>query len=138
MNGKVVVLGAGPAGLSAAWKLSENGVDVEVIEAQDHVGGLSHTLKRDGYLFDFGPHRFHTDNPAVLAEIDRLMGEMPERARKTRVYFMGSYYDYPLSAEQPALQPLALAGRSPALPTSWLPGRGTAFAPPRTTPSSPG
>lgn len=98
MEGRVVVLGAGPAGLSAAWKLSEQGVSVEVLEAQPFVGGLSHTLERGGYLFDFGPHRFHTDNPAVLSEIERLMGKMPERGRKTRVYFMGHYYDYPLSA----------------------------------------
>lgn len=95
---RVVVLGAGPAGLSAAWKLAESGVDVAVVEAESHVGGLSHTIRRDGYLFDLGPHRFHTDNPAVLAEIERLVGPMPERARKTRVYFMGHYYDYPLSA----------------------------------------
>ena len=98
MNGKVVVLGAGPAGVSAAWKLSARGVDVEVIEAEPHVGGLAHTVCRDGYLFDFGPHRFHTDNPAILAETRQLVGDMPRRARKTRVYFMGRYYDYPLSA----------------------------------------
>lgn len=98
VNGKVVVLGAGPAGLSAAWKLGEQGVRVHVLEAQSHTGGLAHTLRRGDYLFDFGPHRFHTDNPAILAEIERLMGKMPERTRKTRVYFMGNYYDYPLSA----------------------------------------
>lgn len=98
MDRRVVILGAGPAGLSAAWKLSQKGIDVEVIEAQPYVGGLSHTIRRDGYLFDFGPHRFHTDNPAILAEIRGLVGEMPERGRKTRVNFMGNYYDYPLSA----------------------------------------
>lgn len=98
MQGKVVVLGAGPCGLSAAWKLSEKGVDVEVLEGASHVGGLSHTLERDGYLFDFGPHRFHTDNPALLMEVERLVGPMPVRTRKTRVHFMGRYYHYPLSA----------------------------------------
>ena len=98
MNGKVVVLGAGPAGLSAAWKLSRSGVPVHLLEAEGYVGGLSHTIQRGDYLFDFGPHRFHTDNPAVLAEIESLVGEMPTRTRKTRVYFMGNYYDYPLSA----------------------------------------
>ena len=98
MKGKVVVLGAGPAGLSAAWKLSERGMEVEVLEAERYVGGLSRTIRRDGYLFDFGPHRFHTDNPAILVEIQRLMGSMPEKPRRTRVYFMGKYYDYPLSA----------------------------------------
>ena len=95
---KVVVLGAGPTGLSAGWKLSEHGFDVQVLEAEPYVGGISHTLRRGDYLFDFGPHRFHTDNPAVLAEITRLVGPMPVRQRKTRVHFMGSYYDYPLSA----------------------------------------
>lgn len=98
MKRRAVVLGAGPAGLSAAWKLGEGGVDVEVFEAEPYVGGLARTIRRDGYLFDFGPHRFHTDNPAILAEIQRLMGDMPERTRKTRVYFMGKYYYYPLSA----------------------------------------
>jgi protoporphyrinogen oxidase len=98
VSGKVVVLGAGPAGLSAAWKLSENGANVEVLEAQPHVGGLAHTIRDDGYLFDLGPHRFHTDNPAILAEIERLMGKLPDKPRRTRVYFMGKYYDYPLSA----------------------------------------
>src|SRR3990172_9184128 len=97
-NSRVVVLGGGPAGLSAAWKLSRSGVDVELIEAAPHVGGLARTIKRDGYLFDLGPHRFHSDNPAILAEIRSLMGDMPERMRKTRVYFLGHYYDYPLSA----------------------------------------
>ncbi len=96
---RVVVLGAGPTGLSAAWKLSEKRVDVKVIEAQPHIGGLSYTISRGGCLFDFGPHRFHTDNPALLTEIERLMGgSMPVRTRKTRVYFRGKYYDYPLSA----------------------------------------
>jgi len=98
VEAKAVILGAGPAGLSAAWKLSQSGVRVEVIEAQPNVGGLAHTMHRDGYLFDFGPHRFHTDNPAVLAEIEGLMGKLPELPRKTRVYFMSNYYDYPLSA----------------------------------------
>lgn len=95
---RVVVLGAGPAGLSAAWKLSEAGWDVEVLEANDYVGGLAHTMSRDGYLFDFGPHRFHSANPAILAEIERLMGAMPTRICKTQVYFRDKFYTYPLSA----------------------------------------
>ena len=98
MNDKVVILGGGPTGLSAAWKLIEKGADVEVVEAEPYVGGLSHTIHHDGYLFDFGPHRFHTDNPAILAEVRRLVGDLPERPRKTRVYFMGKYYNYPLTA----------------------------------------
>jgi protoporphyrinogen oxidase len=98
MQPGAVILGAGPAGLSAAWKLSEAGVKVTVVESDSQVGGQSQTLRRDGYLFDLGPHRFHTDNTAVLADIERLMGRMPEKPRRTRVHFLGSYYDYPLSA----------------------------------------
>ena len=88
--GKVVVLGAGPAGLAAAWKLSRGGWDVEVLEAQDYVGGLAHTMRHEDYLFDFGPHRFHSANSAVLDEITDLMGPMPTRDCKTQVYFGAS------------------------------------------------
>jgi len=95
----VVVLGGGPAGLGAAWKLSERGLAVDLLEAKREVGGLAGTMRRDGYLFDFGPHRFHTHNQALLADIRSLVGaELEERYRKTRVYFMNHYYDYPLRA----------------------------------------
>ena len=87
------------AGLSAAWKLSEWGFSVDVLEARDDVGGLAQTLSRDGFIFDYGPHRFHTDNPAILNEIRELVGpELEDRARKTTVYFLNKYFDYPLSA----------------------------------------
>jgi len=96
--GKIVVLGAGPAGLAAACKLARSGWSVEVLEANSYVGGLAHTMRHDDYLFDFGPHRFHTANPAVLSEITGLMGPMPTRICKTQVYFGGKFYTYPLSA----------------------------------------
>jgi len=96
--GKIVVLGAGPAGLAAAWKLSKRGWDVEVLEANEYVGGLAYTLHRDGYMFDFGPHRFHSANTAVLDEITALMGPLPTRICKTQVYFGDRFYTYPLSA----------------------------------------
>jgi protoporphyrinogen oxidase len=93
-----MVLGAGPAGLAAAWKLSAAGWEVEVLEASPFVGGLSRTMRDDGYLWDFGPHRFHSANPAILSEITSIMGEMPTRICKTQVYFGGKFYTYPLSA----------------------------------------
>jgi protoporphyrinogen oxidase len=98
MVGKIVVLGAGPAGLAAAWKLSRSGWNVEVLEANSYVGGLAHTMHHGNYMFDFGPHRFHSANPAVLAEITNLMGPLPTRICKTQVYFGGKFYTYPLSA----------------------------------------
>ena len=96
--GKAVVLGAGPAGLAAAWKLSEAGWNVEVLEAAPFVGGLSRTMREGGYLWDFGPHRFHSANPAILNEIKKITGDMPTRICKTQVYFGGKFYTYPLSA----------------------------------------
>lgn len=98
MVGKAVVLGAGPAGLAAAWKLSRSGWDVEVLEANSYVGGLAHTMEHGGFLFDFGPHRFHSANHAILDEIQELMGPLPTRDCKTQVYFGGKFYTYPLSA----------------------------------------
>ncbi|MCL5960289.1 MAG: FAD-dependent oxidoreductase [Chloroflexi bacterium] len=96
---KVVVLGAGLAGLSAAWRLSERGVEVELLETKPYVGGLARTIHRDGFIFDYGPHRFHTANPAILTEARKFVGdELEGRARKTRVYFLKKYFDYPLSA----------------------------------------
>src|SRR5690606_35554104 len=54
---------------------------------------------RDGHIWDFGPHRFHTTNPAILSIVRDLVGEdLLDRQRKTRVYFMNALYDYPLTA----------------------------------------
>lgn len=122
-KGKVVVLGAGLAGLSAAWKLSEEGFSVEVLEAKDGVGGLARTLRRDGFIFDYGPHRFHTDNPAILREIRELVGsELEDKARKTSIYFLKKYFDYPLSAANLLTNlPKSLAVASVAdFITAWL------------------
>ena len=58
-----VVLGAGPAGLTAAYLLARRGEPVTVLEASDQVGGLARTEVRDGYRFDLGGHRFYTKSP---------------------------------------------------------------------------
>ena len=57
---KVAVIGAGPAGLTAAYQLSKAGVATTVLEADDVVGGISRTVERDGWRFDIGGHRFFT------------------------------------------------------------------------------
>ena len=56
----VVVLGGGPAGLTAGYLLAQKGRPVIVLEAEDQVGGLAKTEVRDGYRFDLGGHRFFT------------------------------------------------------------------------------
>jgi protoporphyrinogen oxidase len=95
-----VVIGAGPAGLTAAYELVKRGEPVVVLEADDVVGGISRTVQRDGWRFDVGGHRFFTKVQAVedlwheiLSDEDFLL-----RPRMSRIYYEGKYYDYPLRA----------------------------------------
>src|ERR1700686_3832851 len=61
----IVVIGAGPAGLTAAFQLHKHGLRCTVLEADDQVGGISRTVERDGWRFDIGGHRFFTKVSAV-------------------------------------------------------------------------
>jgi protoporphyrinogen oxidase len=117
MNGKprVVVLGAGPAGMSAAWRLSELGFAVTVVERDNAVGGMGRTITIGGkYLVDYGPHTFHIretdESRAILNAIKPFFGEDPLiLTRGTRVLLRGKYYVYPLELLQ------VLTGVSPIL-----------------------
>ncbi|HWH13194.1 MAG TPA: NAD(P)/FAD-dependent oxidoreductase [Miltoncostaeaceae bacterium] len=96
-EGPVAVLGAGPAGLTAAYLLSRAGRDVTVLEAEDQVGGLAKTVEIDGYRFDLGGHRFFTKS----REVDDLWHEVMReefllRPRMSRIYWNGRFLDYPL------------------------------------------
>ena len=96
----VAVLGAGPAGLSAAHALSLKNVDASVVEAEGTVGGIAKTIEFNGYRFDLGGHRFYTR----LAPVERLwrdaLGEdLLVRRRRSRIYFKGQFFNYPLRAE---------------------------------------
>ena len=116
-NGKprVAVLGAGPAGMSAAWRLSALGYPVAVFERDDAVGGMGRTITVGGkYLADFGPHTFHiretVESREILDAITPLFGEDPLiLTRGTRVLLRGKYYVYPLELLQ------VLTGVSPLL-----------------------
>jgi len=95
----VVVLGAGPAGLTAAYMLAKAGEAVTVIEAEGQVGGLAKTVVRDGYRFDLGGHRFFTKSDEVRALWDEVLGdELLLRPRLSRIYWNGRFLDYPLRA----------------------------------------
>jgi len=105
----VVIIGAGPAGLTAAYQLSKHDVAATVLEADTVVGGISRTVERDGWRFDIGGHRFFTKVPEVealwheiLPDEDFLM-----RPRMSRIFYEGKYYDYPLKASN-ALRNLGL------------------------------
>ena len=67
----VVVLGAGPAGISAAWRLSELGHPVTVLEQDDAVGGMGKTITVGNYAVDYGPHTFHIRETAESRAIHR-------------------------------------------------------------------
>jgi len=95
---QVVVIGAGPAGLTAAHQLTKAGVRVVVLEADTQVGGISRTVERDGWRFDIGGHRFFTK----VQPVEKLWHEiLPAddfllRPRMSRIYYDGKFYDYPI------------------------------------------
>jgi protoporphyrinogen oxidase len=94
----VVVIGAGPAGLTAAYELVKAGDPVVVAEADDVVGGISRTVEREGWRFDIGGHRFFTKVRPVEALWHEILPEEDFllRPRKSRIFYEGKYYDYPL------------------------------------------
>ncbi|HTR70261.1 MAG TPA: FAD-dependent oxidoreductase, partial [Mycobacteriales bacterium] len=96
----IVVVGAGPAGLTAAYALTKKSHPVTVIESDDVVGGISRTVERDGWRFDIGGHRFFTKVHTVedlwheiLPDEDFLL-----RPRMSRIYYDDKLFDYPLRA----------------------------------------
>jgi protoporphyrinogen oxidase len=95
-----VVIGAGPAGLTAAYELTKAGEDVLVLEGSDVVGGISQTVERDGWRFDIGGHRFFTKVPEVEALWHEILPdeEFLMRPRMSRIFYDGKLYDYPLKA----------------------------------------
>jgi len=97
---KIIILGAGPAGLSAAWKLSMANADVEVLESESQVGGLCRTIRYKEYHFDLGGHRFITQNTELAREIYSLMSdEILDRPRKSSIRLKGKYFNYPLEGK---------------------------------------
>jgi protoporphyrinogen oxidase len=95
----VVVIGAGPAGLTAAYEMQglEAGLRPVVLEASDMVGGISRTVEHNGYRFDIGGHRFFTKVPEVERMWREVLGEdFITVPRLSRIYYRGRYYDYPL------------------------------------------
>ncbi len=106
MNGEsrtsddVVIIGAGPAGLTAAYQLGKHGRHAVVLESDDVVGGISRTARVGDWRFDIGGHRFFTKvRPVrdlwheILPDEDFLL-----RPRMSRIYYGGKFYDYPLRA----------------------------------------
>jgi protoporphyrinogen oxidase len=96
---RVVIIGGGPAGLTAAYELSKMGIPSEVLEKDPVVGGLARTVSYKGYHFDIGGHRFFTKVRAVenmWHEV--LQQDFLYRGRLSRIYYNRKFFYYPLRA----------------------------------------
>lgn len=97
MSGSALVVGAGVAGLTAAYRLISEGWDVTVVEIEDTVGGLAKSFYYNGYAFDCGPHRFHTDDKIVEEMILHVLGDDKLIIdRSSAVWFFNRYHEWPL------------------------------------------
>ncbi|MGF1492438.1 MAG: NAD(P)/FAD-dependent oxidoreductase [Microcoleaceae cyanobacterium] len=100
----VVVVGGGPAGLTAAYELTKHGIHPYVLEAADKVGGISRTEVYKGYRFDIGGHRFFTKVEVVNRLWQEVLGDEFIRVpRLSRIYYQNKFYDYPLSIKNTLL-----------------------------------
>lgn len=94
----VVIIGAGPAGLTAAYELVKQGIQPIVLEKSDKVGGIARTEVYKGYRFDIGGHRFFTKVGEVQELWYEVLGdEFIKVPRMSRIFYQGKYFDYPLS-----------------------------------------
>jgi protoporphyrinogen oxidase len=97
-NSPVVIVGAGPAGLTAGVQLAEKGWPVVVLEKDPtYVGGIARTVSHRGYRFDIGGHRFFSKSSEVMNFWrERLGQEFIQVRRLSRIFYRGTFFDYPL------------------------------------------
>jgi protoporphyrinogen oxidase len=111
-----VVVGGGVAGLALAERMlrgDEGGLSLRLLERAGSVGGLARTFEHDGYLFDVGPHRFHTCDREVLDYVeDVLEGRCLTIPRASSVYLAGSYHTWPLTLRTVLSLPLGVLAPS--------------------------
>lgn len=92
-----VIIGAGPAGLAAAIRLTRQGRKVVVLEKETQVGGISKTIEFKGYRFDLGGHRFFTKSEEVNRLWEETLGEdFLIRPRLSRIFYRNRFFNYPL------------------------------------------
>lgn len=97
MTKKVIVIGAGPAGLSASYILSKNNIEVEVFESSPYVGGMARSFDLWDQRVDLGPHRFFSKEAKVNNFFDEVVkDDFTLVNRLTRIYYKNRFFDYPL------------------------------------------
>ncbi len=98
MVAEVICIGAGPAGLTAAYLLSKQGVPVTILEKDPvYVGGISKTITYKGFCFDIGGHRFFSKSEEIEKLWDEILGDdFLKRQRKSRIFYRGKFFSYPL------------------------------------------
>jgi len=95
----VAIVGAGPAGLTAAYELVKEGIIPVVLEKGDKVGGIARTETYKGYRFDIGGHRFYTKVEAVQQLWQEVLGnEFIKVPRLSRIFYRGKFFNYPIGA----------------------------------------
>ncbi len=97
MEGKTIIIGAGPAGLSCGYELVKKGKDVEVFEASPYIGGMARSFDLWGQRVDVGPHRFFSKQKEIndfFAEL--IKDDFTLVDRQTRIYYRESFFEYPL------------------------------------------
>lgn len=95
----IYILGAGRAGLAAAYTLTQQGQTVVVAEQDSKVGGLAKSIEYQGFILDLGPHRFYTKILPVIKLWNEVLGsDRVTVSRLTRIYYSGKYFSYPLKA----------------------------------------
>jgi protoporphyrinogen oxidase len=95
--GETIIIGAGPAGLAAAYELVRGGRHVRTVEKDELVGGISRTVNHRGYRIDIGGHRFFTKVPEIQDFWEEMLGDdFLERPRLSRIFYRNRFFDYPL------------------------------------------
>ncbi len=93
----MVIIGAGPAGLAAGYRLCGYKINTIILEQRSGVGGLSRSLEYKGYYFDIGPHRFFTKNKLVFRWWNGILkADFIKKPRYTRIYYNGKFFSYPI------------------------------------------
>jgi len=109
----VVIVGAGVSGLTVGYLLAKNGYDVCIIERESSVGGLARSFYYDNFVFDIGPHRFHTDYHRVLEFIYEILStEIVTIPRKSGIWLFNRYHDWPINASCALHVPISILAKT--------------------------